>query len=87
VWLALKNLSRKNMQDLGRTTGSKRDVRAGPFEKKAKEMSARAGAKECRLGAGVMDMAFPFQLLFRKRRGEVRKKDWASARNANELVM
>jgi hypothetical protein len=39
-------------------------------------MSSRAGAKECRLGGDLMDMAFPFQLLFRKPRREVLEKDW-----------
>src|SRR5437764_10016235 len=33
-----------------------------PVRKRRKEMSARAGAKERRLGTGLMDMAFPLLL-------------------------
>jgi hypothetical protein len=53
--------------------------------RKRKEMSARAGAKECCQGVG---MAFPLSTYHSwKGRGEVLEKDLGSTRNSKELIV
>jgi hypothetical protein len=48
------------------------------LRKKRKEMSARAGAKECCLGASFIGMAFPCLLTAPGTAGEVLEKDLGS---------
>jgi len=55
-----------------------------PLRKKRKEMRARAGAKECCLGASVIGISY---LLLRERRAEVLEKDLGCARNSKELIV
>jgi len=55
-----------------------------PLRKKRKEMSARAGAKECCLGASVIGISY---FLLRERRAEVLEKDLGCARNSKELIV
>ena len=58
-----------------------------PLRKKRKEMSARAGAKECCLGASFIGMAFPCLLTAPGTAGEVLEKDLGSTRNSKELIV
>ncbi len=57
------------------------------LRKKRKEMSARAGAKECCLGASFIGMAFPCLLTAPGTAGEVLEKDLGSTRNSKQLIV
>ena len=57
------------------------------LRKKRKEMSARADAKECCLGASFIGMAFPCLLTAPGTAGEVLEKDLGSTRNSKQLIV
>jgi hypothetical protein len=58
-----------------------------PLRKKRTEMSARADAKECCLGASFIGMAFPRLLTAPGTAGEVLEKDLGSTRNSKKLIV